>query len=106
VYGQGILRPLDATVFHTFLIDVVPGVREDIFIDGGLLYSGPAPASGPNVPILLLGNQSSFQNIAAEITEFEVRQGAAIAEPSALLAVLTALPGLMLVRRRRIARAA
>jgi hypothetical protein len=100
VAGVGPVQPFDATVFHDFRIDVTPGVREDIFIDGGLFYSGAASGFGGD-PILEFGNSTSFENIRAEITELVYSQATELPEPNALFAVLAAAPAAMMLRRRR-----
>jgi hypothetical protein len=73
VLSQALVHPFDGTVFHDFLIEVAPSVREDIFVDGGLLYSGPAPAVANPSALLQFGNASTNENIRGEITELVFR---------------------------------
>ncbi|MBI1918651.1 MAG: hypothetical protein HYS12_28490 [Planctomycetes bacterium] len=67
---------LDATQFHTYRLEGIPGQRFTVYVDGNLLTSvAPQPSAGGS-NILYLGDGTSFGNCIAELTSFTFTQGA------------------------------
>lgn len=69
--------PLDGTVFHDYILAVLPGVGYSLFVDGRFVASGPPLSStvadiGPNR--LLFGDCTRGAGALAEITRFNFTQ--------------------------------
>jgi hypothetical protein len=93
--------PIDATVFHNYMVKAVPNVSDTIFVDGVMVYSG-APMDTGNPDALYIGNASSYENGIAELTSYRFLQ--AVPEPTAVVMFslgIAALCGLGMRRARR-----
>jgi hypothetical protein len=66
------IYPIDATQFHDYRIEAMPGADARIFVDDVLFATG-APLSFPNPNVLTLANSSSEKGYA-EITAFSFLQ--------------------------------
>jgi hypothetical protein len=74
-FQSGMLHAIDATRFHDYRIEAIPGVSVSIFVDNVLLISQAPPLNAaPNV--LALGDSGSDENGRAEITSYTFIQGA------------------------------
>jgi hypothetical protein len=77
-FGTREYHSIDATQFHDYRIEAVPGVSVSIFVDGALVVSESPPQNDdPNE--LILGNASSFEHGLAEVTSYSVAQGPTLA---------------------------
>jgi hypothetical protein len=72
-FGSPTFHPIDATLFHDYRIDAVPGESVSIFVDEVLLVSH-APIRYVTENGLRLGNGSSFENGVVEITRYVFTQ--------------------------------
>ena len=93
--------PIDATQFHDYRIEAIPGVSNNIYVDNVLFSTQlPQKASYPNN--LYLGNASSFENGLAQITQYSFVQNTnPVPVPAAVWMMGSGLLGLLGVSARR-----
>ncbi len=92
-----IYHPIDATIFHTYRLEAVPGVSAVLYVDDVLF--GTATPSPDNEPSILgIGNASSFEKGHVEVTMFQVTQ---VPEPSTSLLLSLGLASVFFWSRTR-----
>ena len=87
----------DATQFHDYHIEAMPGVGYTLYIDNEEFSSGPLLSEPGINNHLVLGNASTYENCLSEITSYEFSQ---VPAPTTILLAGSGLIGLIGLRRK------